>query len=155
VGASSALREPRRPDLYRMQIGLYLLVLFAFGSNLRLLVREFHEFADIARPDEITRYEARFRELRQVLASTPRVGYLTDVAPQGAAGGDEAPRLAFKRYLLAQYALLPTIVLPGTHDPLAVGNFDSVNGIDSEAIRGLRLVRDFGDGVMLFRTSGE
>ena len=155
VGASSALREPLRPDLYRMRIGLYLLVLFAFGSNLRLLVREFHEFADSARPDEVTRYEARFRELRQVLASTPRVGYLTDVAPQGAAGGDETPRLAFKRYLLAQYALLPTIVLPGTRDALAVGNFDSTNGIDSGAIRGLRLVRDFGGGVMLFRASAE
>jgi hypothetical protein len=137
-----------------MRIALYLLILFAFVSNLRLLGREFHEFADTARPDEITRYEARFRELRPVLAPHARVGYLTDVTPQGAAG-DEAARLAFKRYVLTQYALLPTIVLPGIHDALAVGNLHSANGIDSGATRGLRLVRDFGDGVMLFRRSAE
>jgi GT2 family glycosyltransferase len=154
VGASSALREPQRPDLQPMRIALYLLILFAFVSNLRLLGREFGEFADIARPDEITRYEARFRELRQVLAPHARVGYLTDVTPQGV-GGDETARLAFKRYLLTQYALLPTIVLPGIHDALAVGNFHSANGIDSGATRGLRLVRDFGGGVILFRTSAE
>jgi len=154
VGARSTLREAERPDLQRMRIGLCLLVLFALVSNLRLLVRELHEFAHTAPPDEITRNEARFRELRQVLPPLTEIGYLTDDPPLGA-GGDEAPRLAFKQYLLTQYALLPTIVLPGIHGAFAVGNFDSAGGTDSRATSGRTLVRDFGDGVMLFRTSAE
>ena len=155
VGARSTLREADRPDLQRMRIGLCLLVLFTLVSNLRLLVRELHEFAHTTPPDEITRNEARFRELRQVLPPLTQVGYLTDNLPQGAAGGDEAPRLAFKQYLLTQYALLPTIVLPGTHGAFAVGNFDSAGGTNSRTTSGRTLVRDFGDGVMLFRTSAE
>ncbi|MGH7517657.1 MAG: hypothetical protein ACREOC_09340 [Gemmatimonadales bacterium] len=75
--------------------------------------------------------------------------------PQSAAAGDDAPRLAFKRYLLTQYALLPAMVLPGIHGQLTVGNFHSADGMDSTATRGLTLIRDFGNGVMLFRTSAE
>jgi hypothetical protein len=69
--------------------------------------------------------------------------------------GEDAGRLAFKRYVLTQYALLPAIVLPGIHGALTVGNFDTAGGIDPEATRGRTLVRDFGNGVMLFRTAAE
>jgi hypothetical protein len=50
---------------------------------------------------------------------------------------------------------LPAIVLPDIRGGLVVGNFYSSNGIDSQATRGLMLIRDFGNGVMLFRTSSE
>jgi hypothetical protein len=83
-----------------------------------------------------------------------RVGYVTDATPQGGNDG-EAPRLAFKRYLLTQYALVPTIVLPEYPGPLAVGNFQSPNGLTSGTQRQPTLVRDFGGGVMLLRTAAE
>ncbi len=165
VGAKSALREARREDrrsywwagdTVRMRIGLCLLVLFAVMSAVRLLDRSIRDLASLTRPDEITHYEARFRELRQVLPPRERVGYLTDVAPSSAAGEPVAdPRLAFKRYVLTQYALLPAIVLPDTHVTLAVGNFHSAGRGDGAAVGGLTLIRDFGDGVKLFRTSAE
>jgi hypothetical protein len=155
VGAQSALRERQPPDTRPMRIGLGLLVLFALVSDLRLLVRELHDLAAIAPPDEITRYEDRFRELRRVLPPRARVGYLADVTPPVSVAGDDPARLAFKRYVLTQYALLPTIVLPGNHGALTVGNFDSAGGIDPDATRGRTLVRDFGNGVMLFRTAAE
>ncbi|MGH7517641.1 MAG: glycosyltransferase [Gemmatimonadales bacterium] len=177
MGARSALRKPPGPDFRRasspvyapdqdaggtnrgrraawMRIGLYLLVLFAIVSSVRLLGRTLR-VADLSGPDEITRYEARFQELRHVLPPRARVGYLTDHMPQSAAAGDDAPRLAFKRYLLTQYALLPAMVLPGIHGQLTVGNFHSADGMDSTATRGLTLIRDFGNGVLLFRTSAE
>jgi GT2 family glycosyltransferase len=153
VGVSSTLSASRRPQLRRMRIGLYLLVLFGVVSNLRLLAQERREFADIARPDEITRYEDRFRELRQMLPPVARVGYLTDV-DSGAALDADAARLAFKQYVLTQYALLPAIVLPGIHGSLIVGNFDSAASHSRET-SGRTLVHDFGNGVMLFRTPGE
>jgi glycosyltransferase involved in cell wall biosynthesis len=155
VGARAALREPRRPDLQRMRIGLCVLALFAAGSSLRLAARKAHELRHVRGPDEITRYEARFHELRRAVPPYARSRYVTDATPPWPADDDEGPRLAFKRYLLTQYALLPAIVLPGSHGGLAVGNFESPNGADSGATSHRTLVRDFGDGVMLFRTSPE
>jgi hypothetical protein len=154
VGAQSALREQLGPDVRRMRTGLVVLVLFALAANLRLLVRELRDLAAIAPPDEITRYEDRFRELRRSLPLQGRVGYVTDAAPAAVAGADPA-RLAFKRYVLTQYALLPTLVLPDMPGALTVGNFDTAGGIDSEVTRGRTLVRDVGNGVMLFRTTAE
>jgi len=175
LGARSALSRPEEPALgpddvpspsppragatawsrvpVRMRIGLGLIVLFALAADVRLLGRAFHDRAEIGRTDEITRYEARFGALRKVLAPYGRVGYLSDPVPPAPPAGSDIPRLAFKHHLLTQYALLPTMVLPGIGDTLAVGNFHSADGVDSAAIRGLTLIRDFGNGVMLFRTA--
>jgi len=142
-------------DAAWMHIGLFLMVSFALVSDLRWLGRGLHHRRAIARPDEITQHESRFGRLKALLPPHTTVGSVTDPPPQGAAHDDERPRLAFKRYLLTQYALLPAIVLPGVHGALVVGDFYSSNGGDSVATRGLTLIRDFGGGVMLFRTSSE
>jgi hypothetical protein len=155
VGARSALRESRLPSPRRAGLGVALVVLFATGASLRLAVREAREFARRERPDEISRYEARFRELRRALPPDARVGYVADVVPEGSAAGDEIPRLAFKRYVLTQYALVPTMVLPELRDGLTIGNFDAASATDSRSAAGRTLVHDFGDGVMLFRVSPE
>lgn len=161
VGARSARRGPDQPGFpraasgaVRMRVGLCLLVLFALASSVRLLGRGYRDLAEIGRTDEITRYDARFRALRQTLPPRARLGYVGDGRP-GAEDSADGPRLAFKRYLLTQYALLPAIVLPDAQGALVVGNFDASAGIDSTPTRGLLLIRDFGDGVMLFRASAE
>jgi GT2 family glycosyltransferase len=155
VGVQSALREQQRPDVRRIRTGLAVLVLIALASNLRVLIRELHHFAEIAPPDEITRYEDRFRELRRSLPPQGRVGYVTDAVPAESVAGADAARLAFKHYVLTQYALLPTLVLPDVPGALTVGNFDTAGGLDPEVTRGRTLVRDFGNGVVLFRTTAE
>jgi hypothetical protein len=136
-------------DMVRMRLGVGLIILFALVSNMRLLGRAVHDLAALTQPDEITDYEGRFRQLKQVLPPYARVGYVADARP------GEARSLPFKRYLLTQYALLPVIVLRGSHQPLVVGNFYSANGVDGETTRGLTLIRDLGNGVMLFRASPE
>ena len=138
-------------DMVRMRIGVGLIILFALVSNMRLLGRAVHDLAALTQPDEITEYEARFKQLKQVLPPHARVGYVTDARRQD---GESRSR-PFMRYLLTQYALLPVIVLRDSHQPLVVGNFYSANGIDGETTRGLTLIRDLGNGVMLFRTSPE
>ena len=138
-------------DMVRMRIGVGLIILFALVSNMRLLGRAVHDLAALTQPDEITEYEARFKQLKQVLPPHARVGYVTDARRQD---GESRSR-PFMRYLLTQYALLPVIVLRDSHQPLIVGNFYSANGIDGETTRGLTLIRDLGNGVMLFRASPE
>jgi hypothetical protein len=138
-------------DMVRMRLGVCLIILFALVSNMRLLGRAVHDLTALTQPDEITEYEARFKQLKQVLPPHARVGYVTDARRQD---GESRSR-PFMRYLLTQYALLPVIVLRDSHQPLIVGNFYSANGIDAETTRGLTLIRDFGNGVMLFRASPE
>ena len=140
-------------DMIRMRIGVGLIILFALISN--LLGRAVHDLAALTQTDEITEYEARFRQLKQVLPPHARVGYVTDARPQGVVQDGNSRSLPFKRYLLTQYALLPVIVLRDSHQPLVVGNFYSANGVDGETTRGLTLIRDLGNGVMLFRASPE
>lgn len=151
LGARSAARETERPRTRRVRIGLILLVLFSVVSSLRLLARQLREFRQAAGPDEITSYEARFHPLENLAPPGAPVGYVTGPEPPGAEGG----RLAFKRYVLTQYALLPAIVLPSARSALVVGNFDSTAQADSTALRGLEPVRDLGNGVILFRRTGE
>jgi glycosyltransferase involved in cell wall biosynthesis len=146
----SAGRSQRSSGALRMRIALGLLVLFAFVANVRLLGDALHDLADVGRLDEISRYEARFQGLRHALPSHALVGYVTDPV-----AGDDGSRLAFKRYLLTQYALLPTLVLRDIQGALVVGNFDAPDGVDSATARGLALIGDFGDGVALFRRSEE
>jgi hypothetical protein len=67
------------------------------------------------------------------------VGYV------GEAGENEVPD-----YYLAQYALVPLVVEHSQDHPLIVGNFPSSRRASPPAtIKGLVLVRDFGNGVLL------
>lgn len=151
IGSAGGSREVRW-----MRIGWWLLALFGLASSARLLARSLHDVPRIDRPDETTRYEGRFRELRTVLPPRVRVGYVADRLPAGAADDPALARLAFKRYVLTQYALLPAIVLPDTAGSgLVVGDFEAPGGRDSAAARGLTLIRDLGQGVLLLRTSPE
>jgi GT2 family glycosyltransferase len=154
VGARSALRESARRPLLPMRLGIGLLALAALVMGLRVAAREVSALRRSGRPDEITRYEARFQALRQVLPASVQVGYVTE--PAAWMPGDvEGPRLAFRRLVLTQYALLPALVVPESGGPLAVGNFDSLAAADSAALKGFSVVRDFGNGVLLLRRSAE
>jgi GT2 family glycosyltransferase len=159
VRAARAGREPAvRPSSIvpvGMQIAAGLLVLFSVTASGRLLIRAFRDVPAITRPDEISRYERRFDGLRQVLLPHGQVGYLADSAAAISEDGEHPGRAHFKQYLLTQYALLPTLVRPDTRQPLVVGNFASVGELESGATRGLTPIRNFGNGVVLFRTAPE
>jgi len=89
--------------------------------------------------DEIAKHsDQRFAAIRNVLPQRGVVGYVGD--PGTAALGD---------YYLAQYALTPLVVDRSSDHPLVVGNFRNTEP-PSEPPEGLHLVKDFGDGVLLF-----
>jgi hypothetical protein len=94
-----------------------------------------------ASPDRARNTDLRFEALRRELAGVERIGYVSD--PN--ATGD----LAGERYFLAQLALAPVLVDLDTSRRLVVGNFTP--GSSPSIPAGLVLVRDFGDGVVLFR----
>jgi hypothetical protein len=134
----------------RTGAALLLILLYAGVSTLRWVQRATAWPAGSAQ-DEITAYESRFRLLRSALPARGVVGYVGHPEPTGATPRDSnaAALLHFRRYLLAQYSLAPVLLIKSTDHDLIVGNFDP--GSTPTAPPGFRLVRDFGDGVVLFR----
>jgi hypothetical protein len=137
----------------RARVALLLVILYA-GASTAQWVRRGAEWPAHASQDEISAYERRFAELRAMLPDRGIVGYLGTPAPTGASPqeANAAALLHFRRYLLAQYTLAPILLNESTEPELVVGNFDPGAVLPPPA--GLRLLRDFGDGLVLFRRSG-
>ncbi len=89
--------------------------------------------------DIAQRSDQRFAALRAVLPPRGVVGYVG--ASGNAAAGD---------YYLTQYALVPLVVDHSTNHPFVIGNFPLSPPPTSSPSDHLQLVKDFGDGVLLF-----
>jgi hypothetical protein len=137
----------------RTRIALLLVLLYAGASTVQWL-RRGAEWPAHASQDEISAYEHRFAELRALLPARGVVGYLGHPDPAGVAPreANAAALLHFRRYLLAQYTLAPVLLTESTGPELVVGNFEP--GAAFPAPAGLRVIRDLGDGLVLFRRSG-
>jgi hypothetical protein len=139
------------PRWARARIGLAagLVLLYSAASGFGRARRAL-EHRSLAQ-DEITAYEDRFQSLRHTLPSSGVVGYLGDPA-LGSDDGEESKQTAllhFRRYLLAQYALAPLLLVENTDPELVIGNFEP--GTPARVPPGFAVARDFGDGVVLFR----
>lgn len=87
---------------------------------------------------------ARFGELRDSVPDGAILGYVTDVPADGI--------LASSMFFGAQYALAPRLLQKGDSYDLVLGNFTKPADFRSVGNQhGLRMERDFGNGVVLFR----
>jgi hypothetical protein len=132
----------RRP----VTTALALLLLACLLSTAREAIQAPNLNSQKAAPDEVSaRSDRRFSELRQSLPGTGVVGYMGEPGPS-----------AIPDYYLAQYALAPLVVDQSTNHPLVIGNFPSSPqpAIPGDATSQLKLIRDFGNGVMLFAKEG-
>ena len=110
----------------------------------------------------VTEYVARFESIRPLLPARGRIGYMSGPNPEILdREGDEYTAVQ-KEYRLAQYALSPIIVRPATADvlrdlPLIIvdeyggGFFDDQPRKKIAPPRGFVLVRDFANGLLLYR----
>ena len=123
----------------RVRLAMLLVVFLSLISLGRLgQWTDFH-FNGTGR-DGITEYEQRFARLKEVFTSTGVVGYISDAEPYDIG------------FFLAQYALTPVTIDPKHQHPLMVGNFrDKAVDQGNPANGNLVLLRDFGNGVKLFR----
>jgi hypothetical protein len=133
----------------RTRVGLAVTVVFALVSDGQFLVKALVDYVRTSRPTAIEVYLSRFGEIRTALPARGVVGYVAE--PKGKEilhGGDY-----YRKFHLAQYALAPLIIVDSPDRPLVIGNFAS--GTPPPQSPGLSLVRDYGNGVMLFRRPGE
>lgn len=134
----------------RIRIGLGLLGLFAAASQFQSLRAAIGEYRGLAQPDEVSRNEARFQALRAALPGHGVVGYISDLGATTDPASSEA-RQSFKRYLLTQYALVPHVVVRNVDAGLVVGDFSASAPDGRVTPAGFVMVKDFGEGVVLYR----
>ena len=120
----------------RAKTAILLFILCCLLSTTRLVL-------NAPRPDHIqrdeiaTRSDLRFAALKAQFPASGVVGYI------GATGDSALPD-----YYLTQYALAPVVVDHSVNQALVIGNFPGSSAPFTP--RNLRLVHDFGNGVMLF-----
>lgn len=157
TATADTARTPADPEIWwartRTRIALLLVLLYAGASTVQWLRRS-AEWPARSGEDEISAYERRLNDVRSVLPARGVVGYLGHPEPTGATPREvnAAALLHFRRYLLAQYALAPVVLIKGTAPEFVIGNFDP--GAQVPTPPGSWERRDFGDGVVLFRRSG-
>ncbi|HEU4649766.1 MAG TPA: hypothetical protein VFS33_11940 [Gemmatimonadales bacterium] len=148
TAADPAPRPMRWPGL-RVGLAVLVILLYAGATTMQWITR-----AVTARPrqgqDEISVYERRFEPLRTLLPARGTVGYLGHPDPTGPTpeAANAAALLHFRRYLLAHYALAPLLLIESTTPEFVVGNFE--DGAVPPPPAGFHLVRDFGNGLVLY-----
>ena len=142
---------------YRYQVPLLLLVGVALYANLNLLAGMIRSYPDIRQGDAVTANETRMLQIRDALPKSGEVGYITTVDNDKIFGREKTFEdvEVLAHYILTQYTLAPVIIRNSPDYPLVIGNF--VEGKPNpDIIRSRRLVpvRDYGDGLILYRKEG-
>ncbi len=97
---------------------------------------------------DFVRAQERFGPLRAILPRGGLVGYISDSAP----ARGEIDREVF----VVRYTLAPLIVMEGTRYPYVIGNFHRLDpDLQTGQKQGLRLVKNLGNGVILFRSDAQ
>lgn len=140
----------------RIKVGIISIVLYALFQNMSYLAEAIkYVFFNKISDDEITVYENRFKELRRMLPQNAVVGYVTDEELSDEDGYIISPddiyesKAVWQHYILTQYSLAPVIVANTTENQLVVGNFK--DPYIRPSISKMLLLKDFGNGVILFK----
>jgi hypothetical protein len=120
----------------KTKAAILLFILCCMLSTVRLVFKAAIP-GHIERDDISARSDQRFAVLKAHLPTNGVVGYI-----------GEATGLATPDYYLTQYALAPLVVDLSLNHAIVVGNFPSTP--PAQIPQNLRLVKDFGNGVMLF-----
>ena len=152
VGGGSGEGRPRaRRVAYRLApwIALLWFLVAAQVSGIQVLNWQLREPLSAFGEDRISVLLQRYTAIQADLGGASRVGYITDVTEL------RQTRLVsyLDRHVMGR-ALVPTLVVPSGDEDLVVGSFDDPKrGLAEARRRGLKIVRDYGDGLYLFGRS--
>jgi len=139
----------------RIKVGIASLIVYFLLANFVWLAKApDNDFPNEIGDDRIAAYEMRFKDLKEMLPPRSVVGYVTDEELSDETFHQLPPDNSFRfravlHYHLTQYALAPIIVDNTLEHELVVGNFRTPHAMPP--VRGHVLLKDFGNGIMLFR----
>jgi hypothetical protein len=93
---------------------------------------------------ELPAFKRRISVVRSQLPSDAIVGYVSDLKP-------DPSQKSLLELRMTQYALVPVIVEDNTIHYYVIGNFHRPVSDQTPELRGLAIVKNFGDGVLLLR----
>ena len=93
--------------------------------------------------DGVTEFDRRFVALRGMLPPKGIIGYMTD--PETPPGDTNAQA----EYHLTQYSLAPILVVNSPQQRFVIGNFHTTVTTGGLRDRGFKLVKEFGNGIVL------
>ena len=118
------------------------IIILSFHYNFKALQKGIERY-NRKELDQITVYEKRFIDLKELLQNHLVVGYVSDYDDNSNEDGIA--------YTMTQYVLAPIILVRGIKRNFIIGNFHSVKpNIKVYEKENLSLIRDFGNGVILF-----
>ncbi len=118
-------------------------ILIVLAVSYSLLIGQFSFCIRNARllgADEITAFEKRFAPVKKDLPAYGTIGYVTNIG-EG----------AFKQYTLTVYTLCPVMPVPDDTTNLIIGNFAANKGWRLPENSPFQILRDYGNGVVLFQ----
>lgn len=138
----------------RQKVGIILIVILSCYAILSPAWQKLLSFHDLPEADPVTIHEARIAQLRPLLPAAGVLGYASTVENSEIFAAEKTfTNVEFlAQYVLTQYTLAPRIVRNSPDLPLVVGNF--IDGPPAPGFlekHGLVLLRDFGDGLVLYR----
>jgi hypothetical protein len=142
---------------YRTWAALILLIAIAVYANLNLLFSRIQLYPNLPQTDPVSIHEQRIEQIKKVMPPTSVLGYVTTIENEKILLNERSLRNVefLAQYYLTQYTLAPVFVYNSPEYTFVVGNF--LDGpADSEWIRkkGLTPLKDFGDGLILYRKEG-
>jgi hypothetical protein len=142
---------------YRTWAALILLIAITVYANLNLLFARIQLYPNLPQTDPVSIHEQRIEQIKKVMPPTSVLGYVTTIENEKILLNERSLRNVefLAQYYLTQYTLAPVFVYNSPEYPFVVGNF--LDGpADSEWIRkkGLTPLKDFGDGLILYRKEG-
>lgn len=138
----------------RVKIVATLIALSALISSSLLMMNKDSDAEYGNTDDKISSYEHRFAGLKNAFHPLTVVGYISDLQPDKEI---EKYYIAghYSEHNITEYVLSPMILESGTNHPFVIGNFHKPVNISRVSLENhLILVRDLGNGVMLFRSEG-
>jgi len=129
----------------RVRAGIAVIVFFGLSSSF-LMLRGARRELNSATPgrDPMTLFATRLEGIRRGLPPYGVVGYITDPP------NDINQELIWTRYYLA-----PLLVLPSSQRHQVIGNFHKPVSAEFLSEQHLVLIKDYGDGMMLFTNQKE
>ncbi len=144
----------RSSSAFRRRAGLLILIVLTAYAVLNLLWQGIRSYREMPETDPVTIHEARIEQLRPLLPASGAVGYVTTVENDRIFAAEKAIQNVefLAQYALTQYTLAPLVVKNSPEFPLVVGNF--LDGPPAPGFlerHGLIPIKDFGDGLVLYR----